>query len=435
MRPAYAGLIPAIPAARFHKRAAAIAPKHETCMPEVLAPGRTRSTYFKKNNLMKQLSTPQNLIQPPSVRSSLCILVSLALSTCAMAGDALEEPALMSPLAAQSLLMDMERVGNSLVAVGERGHILISSDEADSWQQAPAPVRVTLTNTFFVDEQFGWTVGHDGVILKTEDGGKSWHKVMDGIRANELMLTHARDRFAELEEAIETAPEEQREELEMELESREYMLQDAETFSAEGASRPFLDVWFKDRNEGLAVGAFGLILHTLDGGDTWQAWFDRMENPSLFHLNSITQIGDELFIAAEAGNLYRSSDWGQSWDMLDSPYDGSFFGVIGSDDGHLIAFGLRGNAFQSSDWGDSWQDIDTGVDSTFFSGTLLEDGSAVLVGAAGISLHLDPQGQVISTDRNPARLPQSKVLVSRDKGLLIAGAHGVHAEAVPGGKE
>ncbi|GAA0687703.1 YCF48-related protein [Marinobacterium maritimum] len=384
---------------------------------------------------MRKNNKPQSLIQPPRTRSSLCVLIGLALSGSVLAGDALEESSLPSPLAAQSLLLDIERAGSNLVAVGERGHILISTDEANSWQQAPAPVRVTLTNTFFVDDRFGWTVGHDGVVLKTEDGGNSWRKVMDGNRANALMLEHAQSQLAELEAAIESAPEEQLEELEAQLEDRTYMAEDAETFSDEGASRPFLDVWFKDRNEGLVVGGFGLILHTTDGGETWSAWFDHMDNPSQFHLNAITQIGDQLFIAAEAGTLYRSSDWGQNWEMLDSPYDGSFFGIVGTEQGRLIAYGLRGNAFQSEDWGNSWHQIDTGVDSTLFSGTLLDDGSVVLVGAAGISLHLDASGAVIATDRHPARLPQSKVLVSEHKGLLIAGAHGVHAATVSGGKE
>lgn len=366
---------------------------------------------------------------------TLSILTGLCLSGTALAGDALEESARLSPLAAQSLLLDIERVGGNLVAVGERGHILMSSDEGENWQQAQAPVRVTLTNTFFIDDSFGWTVGHDGVVLKSEDGGKNWSKVMDGKRANDLMLEHAQTRLAELEAAIEAAPEDQREELEDDLEGRTYMVQDAEAFSDEGASRPFLDVWFKDRNEGIVVGGFGLILRTTDGGETWSAWFDHMDNPSLFHLNAITRIGDQLFIAAEAGTLYRSSDWGQNWEMLDSPYDGSFFGITGTDQGRIIAYGLRGHAFQSEDWGESWHQVETGIDSTFFSGTLLNDGSAVLVGAAGISLHIDAKGKVVGTDRHPARLPQSKVLVSETKGLLIAGAQGVHSAAVPGGKK
>lgn len=389
----------------------------------------------KKNKPMKTHTQSLTGIKPRLTKSSLGMLIGLAISGSAQAGDALTEPALKSDLAASRMVLDVERVGSNLVAVGERGHILISSDEANTWKQAPAPVRVTLTNTFFVDDQFGWAVGHDGVVLKSEDGGRNWREVMDGNRANELMLVHARARLAELEEEIENATDEQRETLELDLEERTYMAEDAEAFADEGPSRPFLDLWFKNRNEGIVIGGFGLILHTTDGGETWSAWFDHLDNPSQFHLNAITQIGDQLYIAAEAGNLYRSSDWGQNWQMLDSPYDGSFFGITGNDQGRIIAFGLRGNAFQSNDWGDSWEAIDTGVDSTFFSGTLLDDGSVVLVGAAGVSLHIDAKGRVIGTDRDPARLPQSKVLVSEQKELLIAGAHGIHAATVSGGKK
>lgn len=336
----------------------------------------------------------------------------------------------MSPLAAHSLLMDIERAGNHIVAVGERGHILLSADEGRNWQQVATPVRVTLTNSFFVDDSFGWTVGHDGVVLKTEDGGKTWRKVLDGNRANEVMLAHAQARLAAFEDRIETAPQDQREELEAELEARTYMADDAEAFTDEGPSRPFLDVWFKDRNEGIVVGAFGLMLRTTDGGETWSAWYDHMDNASNFHLNAISRIGDHLYIAAEAGTLYRSGDWGQSWEMLESPYEGSFFGITGNARGRLIAYGLRGNAFQSGDWGDTWEIIDTGVDSSLFSGTMLNDGSVVLVGAGGVSLHIDASGQVTDTRRDASRLPLSKVLESETKGLLMAGPAGVHADAV-----
>ncbi len=362
-------------------------------------------------------------------------MAGLAITASATARDALQEPALLSPLATQSLLLDMERAGERLIAVGERGHILLSADEAESWQQAPAPVRVTLTNVFFIDDQYGWAVGHDGVILKSEDGGNNWRKVMDGIQANQLMLEHAETRLSEFEAEFNRAPAKQQAAMEAELQDRTYMAQDAAAFAEEGPSRPFLDIWFKNRDEGIAVGAFGLILHTRDGGEHWSAWFDHLDNPSLLHLNAITQIGEHLFMAAEAGNLFRSDDWGESWETLMSPYDGSFFGITGTDQGRLIAYGLRGNAYQSTDWGDNWKTIDTGVDSTFFSGTLLEDDSVMLVGAAGTALQIDSRGRVINTHQHPARLPQSKVLPGQGNSVLIAGAHGVRKAPVSGGTQ
>lgn len=225
----------------------------------------------------------------------LCVLSSVSTTSIAQ-GDALQERSLISPLVRQSLLMDLDRVGNKLIAVGERGHILISDDEAASWRQAQVPVRVTLTASFFIDEQRGWAVGHDGVVLRTIDGGGSWIKLLDGNQANALMLEHARKLVTAKQAALDVASElnvvseKASSNLEEELEALSYIADDAEAFAEEGPSRPFLDLWFKDENEGFIVGAFGLFLRTTDGGQSWTPWFDRIDNLEAYHLNAIRKL-------------------------------------------------------------------------------------------------------------------------------------------------
>lgn len=368
----------------------------------------------------------------PITAASFALALGLATAP-ATAQDALMDSAAPSPLAPHSLLMDIDRVDKRLVAVGERGHVLISYDEAQSWQQSKVPVRVTLTGSYFADDRHGWAVGHDGVVLQTDDGGESWRKVLDGYQANQIVLDHSRELLDALEQTVAEAPEDQQAELEEPLETLTILFEDAESFVDEGASRPFLDLWFKNRMEGFVVGAFGLILHTQDGGKNWQAWFDHLENPYNFHLNAIRQVGDRLYIAAEAGTLYRSTDWGQSWELLESPYDGSFFGVIGSDDGRVIAYGLRGNAFESRDWGESWEQLETGVDSGLFGATLLDDGTAVLVGDAGVSVYFDAEGQPAGRHQTAERLPLSSVITAGDNGLLTVGPNGVQHSSMTGG--
>ena len=123
----------------------------------------------------------------------------------------------LAPLASKSLLLDIIEINQSkLVAVGERGHILLSSDGVD-WQQAQVPVQVTLTAVYFIDEMHGWAVGHDATILSSKDGGVSWQ---------------VQQRLPEVE-------------------------------------KPLLDVLFFDRNTGVAVGAYGLFYRTNDGGQHW----------------------------------------------------------------------------------------------------------------------------------------------------------------------
>ena len=49
--------------------------------------------------------------------------------------------------------------------------------------------------------------------------------------------------------------------------------------------RPLLDVWFADAERGLAIGAYGELLATSDGGDTWETRAIREGDD--FHLNQI----------------------------------------------------------------------------------------------------------------------------------------------------
>ncbi|MCK5916729.1 MAG: hypothetical protein KAG92_11365, partial [Deltaproteobacteria bacterium] len=85
-----------------------------------------------------------------------------------------DKPALLMPLAAKSLVLDIANTGSRIVAVGWRGHILISDDDAQSWTQVASPTSSMLNSVYFADNLRGWAVGHDAVIISTEDGGKSW---------------------------------------------------------------------------------------------------------------------------------------------------------------------------------------------------------------------------------------------------------------------
>jgi photosystem II stability/assembly factor-like uncharacterized protein len=76
-----------------------------------------------------------------------------------------------APLVAKSLLLDIIHTDSKFIAVGERGHILLSSD-GKQWSQADVPNLSTLTALDFAGNN-GWAVGHDATILKSNDGGEN----------------------------------------------------------------------------------------------------------------------------------------------------------------------------------------------------------------------------------------------------------------------
>src|SRR5690554_3907461 len=93
-----------------------------------------------------------------------CLIIAFLVPSFASAEwqDPLNTASVQTDRAHKSLLLDITRADNRLVAVGGHGHIIYSDDNGIHWKQAKVPVAVTLTKVFFVSGQIGWAVGHDG---------------------------------------------------------------------------------------------------------------------------------------------------------------------------------------------------------------------------------------------------------------------------------
>ena len=291
-------------------------------------------------------------------------------------------------LLSKSLFLDVACKGNTLVAVGERGHIIVSGN-GDTWRSIDSGVTSTLTAIYLFDENHGWAVGHDAVILKTTDGGSHWRRVY-------------------------FAPEEE---------------------------TPLLDVWFENDQHGIAIGAYGLYLTTSDGGNTWhREEMNIVDEPSditandkaddltdLYdlHLNAITSGSDgRLYIVAEAGRIYTSGDNGQSWHKLNSPYIGSLFGALVLSDESLLVFGLRGHLYHTSDNGATWQEIKTNTREMLTQGEQLDNGKIIVVGMGG-SVYISVNQGITFTNRELGNRNSYAAAVSYNESIIMVGDHGV----------
>lgn len=311
---------------------------------------------------------------------------------------ALTQPAVITAKSAGAAMLAVARAGQRLVAVGERGIVLLSDDQGATWRQAPTPVQVSLTAVQFVNERSGWAVGHLGVVLHSADGGKSWSKQLDGIQAAELAVQAA------------TTPQERRA---------------ADHLRADGPDKPFLDLYFQDERSGYILGAYNLLYRTNDGGKSWQPWQARLPNPKSLHLYGMRAAGDALYVAGEQGSLFRSRDGGASFEALASPYKGSYFGLVAARGGELVVFGLRGTAYWSGDRGDSWQPIDTGTQQTLSAGVALADGRLALLSQGGDVLLSSDAGRTFTRQPNPQPTPAAALIQADDQHLIVAGLRGL----------
>jgi photosystem II stability/assembly factor-like uncharacterized protein len=340
------------------------------------------------------------------VRPALAAL-ALALAPTALAQDAdrvdpAAQPAVIAPLAARSLMLDLAYAGKRVVAVGERGQILHSDDDGRTWTQAPVPASANLTAVTFADARNGWAVGHVETILRTTDGGDSWQ------------LVH---------------------------------------FDP-GNPQPLLDVCFTDASHGVAVGAYGVVYLTDDGGAVWsQVPFEPAALPGApavepdeddmeaamdlgfeFHLNAIARgPGRSLFIGAEAGRLFRSDDDGARWRELPSPYDGSFHGVLPLAGDALLAYGLRGNLFRSEDGGSTWTAVETGTTALLDAGARVGEDTVIVAGMAGTLLVSRDGGRSFALAQQGDRKGIAAVLPAADGALIVAGEGGLRRLPLPGG--
>lgn len=313
------------------------------------------------------------MIKPFQFLFALCVVLAAGLITQKVKADQELDVnyAQHMPLATQSMLLDITRSGDVLVAVGERGHVVISTTNGNQWEQAAVvPTRSTLTSVFSVGDRL-WAGGHDAVIITSGDGGETW--------------------------------------------SRQFFDPDRQ--------QAVMDIHFTDENNGVAIGSYGLYLRTRNGGETWE---DLVVDPEIdFHLNALVRFSDgRRMIAGEAGYSYRSFDDGETWQAMEMPYQGSMWGALKTGGGCVLFYGLRGHTLESCDFGASWAELETGSQSSI-SGAAEQDGLILLAANSGTVLIRDDGGH-FSVHHHSSGVDFAAALALGDGHFLLVGEDGVH---------
>jgi len=283
-------------------------------------------------------------------------------------------------------------------------------------------VRSTLLDIDCPTAELCWAVGHEGVILHSSDGAKTWVKQYDGLRYG----TEGKALYEKM------AAEDPNDPL------LPYLVEEMDFAISQGADKPFFRVAFLDEKRGYAVGAYGMVVNTLDAGKTWTHRLETVENDSFYHVFDFSPLPGEMkfFLAGEAG-LFMVADVSGPYEERNAkrvhsvPWEGSFFTSSNTADGAIIVGGLRGRMFRTEDIGQTWTVVEKPPTSSIVDSTLMSDGSLVFVGIAGEVLKSTDNGSSFT------RLPISNggriyaVEEGPEGTLLVGGPSGIQKLALP----
>jgi photosystem II stability/assembly factor-like uncharacterized protein len=157
---------------------------------------------------------------------------------------------------------------------GSDGEVYSTKDGGENWvTQTVSGKNSDFRDVFFIDEKTGWLVGYTGgrfgsKLYHTSDSGKTWQLLPTAINQGYLNSI--------------------------------YFLNEREGWACGEA-------WTDDAN---ANAGKGILLHTVDGAQSWQSTFTKDDEPFFDRIWFVDRQHAWLF---GRDNVYRTDDGGKSW--------------------------------------------------------------------------------------------------------------------------
>lgn len=349
--------------------------------------------------------------------------IAAGLSVLMAASAAQAEPAELSH---RDHLYDVTEHGGSLFVVGHPGHLLRSTDGGKTFEVASrAGGEQALFSIDFNSKGQGAVVGRSGVVLRTKDGGKTWEAAQvkfgkeapglfgvavaeDGtvvavgsfgviVRSTDGGKTFQKVAYttdlpgaapasgeeggqegaqpaAEGEEGGEASSEGETTGVPSTPDCPSPDEFEDENLDEIGEAR-LTDVIFLPDGRSLAVGEFGLVLESTDGG----ASFHRLNSCTGNLLYNITPLGEKRVAAVGfKGSLIQSDDAGRSWRVANSGTGEDLYAVAGRAKQTLLV-GAAGTMLVREGEGD-FASVDTGVHTWLVASWLSDKGEGLVVG-------------------------------------------------------
>lgn len=270
------------------------------------------------------------------------------------------------------------------------------------WQTLSSGTAEDLRSVFFVDQNTGWAVGNNGVILSTSNGGLSWQAQTSGSAASLLSVV-----FVDSSNGWAVGST---------SDSKPVILHTSDggkTWVVQASPAPagLASITAVDANTAWACGGSTGIVHTTDGGATWVKQDSGLVVSSTITFNSIKFVDKKIgFVAGTYHSVRVTTDGGLTWlDGADVNTLGEKWGIYGvdsmsftdKDNGWLIgdASIIGSNPLQivhfllhTINGARSWQKVPVGSTGIPLAVQFVNQNEGWIIGAAGLILHTGDGG-------------------------------------------
>lgn len=192
--------------------------------------------------------------------------------------------------------------------------------------------------------------------------------------------------------------------------------------------RPLFAVHFFDARHGVAVGLWSLVLTTGDGGANWtEQTLPAPPGAKRADLNLIGLFADghgRLYATAERGQLLRSDDQGLTWRYLDSGYEGSLWAGAVLPDGRLLVGGQRGTLLRGAADGTAWERIPLRSRSSV-TGIQVQGQQVLVVGLDGLRVESQDGGDTFEEQRGADSVSLTTALIGEQGEPVLFSRRGV----------
>jgi photosystem II stability/assembly factor-like uncharacterized protein len=271
-------------------------------------------------------------------------------------------------------------LGQHIVVVGGRGAIVMSDDGGTSWERETLPGEPALIDVTTCGESGFAALDINRSVWMMDAAGGGWTKSVIETPETPLTLDCTDDGTLWVAGSFSTlwtsTDRGQR--------WRETSLNDDLMFTA---------IQFLDANNGYALGEFGTVARTQDGGDTW----DMLEPlPNEFYpLAAKFASLERGWVTGLNGAVLYTHDAGASWTRATTPVTAPLYGLVVAGS-QVYATGDHGSLIVSQDGG-PWQRlaVDAKTLSYLRGIAATDDGRLVVAGGGGVVMRVDPGAKAV----------------------------------------